>query len=86
MDPNFLKWILETQFNFREQNRQDFLEALKSNPKRVKTFIHNQLQDWTVVAAFKLVKVIAIPNYDKAVEEILEAVKKHFAADLAPTS
>ena len=82
MDQDVIKWILDQRFNLEGEDRQKFLAELKARPERVKMFIENELLEWTAVAAFTLRKTIAVGSFDRVSDELLKAVKEHFASEL----
>jgi len=81
LQPDFLDWVLKTQFDFQGKAREEFVVALKADPERVETFIRNGLPRWSMMAALQLSTGIVVSDYGQAVGEIFEEVKKHYLAD-----
>ena len=84
MDDNLKAWIIKMHERLRGRRREIFLKLLGSRPDVMSQIIRDNLVGWNVSAMREQRTSIDCSTDD--CQEILEALKKHFAGEIpSPT-
>lgn len=76
-----IAWLLKEKFGARlsDEDRDAMVSDLDKNPDNFRGFVRSQMHGWCNFAAMDLGRAIGISNHDVFADDLIEALKKHFA-------
>ena len=81
MDQGLRNWIIKKHTEMGQGNKKSFLRALKFTPNRVMDYISSNLRHWGICTAIETCQIVH-QNFETDPEQVMEALKKHFAKEL----
>ena len=83
MDVHFKEWLIKDSDTWNPAEKRNALALMRENPERMVQIIFDNMEDWASHYLSGTGRAVVDSYRRSDAEELMEAYKKHFAAELS---